>query len=258
MRRLVLPLLFLLAVGAHSEPITVYLAGDSTMAPKLPEKRPETGWGERLQGFFADDRVRIENRAKNGRSTRSFIEEGSWQAILDSLRAGDYVLIQFGHNDGAKDRPDRYTPPEDYRRNLVRFVTDVRAKRAIPVLLTPVVRRRFDERGGFFDSHGEYPDVVRAVAAAHDVPLVDMHRKSRSVLERAGAEGSRALFLQLKAHEHMNYPDGITDNTHFSPHGAEIMARLAVDGLREAKIGLADYVKSDDAPAPPRTVAPSR
>jgi lysophospholipase L1-like esterase len=248
MRRFALPLLVVLAASARSEPITVYLAGDSTMAPKLPEKRPETGWGERLQGFFAEDRVRIDNRAKNGRSTRSFLEEGSWQAIVDELRAGDYVLIQFGHNDGAKDRPDRYTPPEDYRRNLARFVTDARAKRAIPVLLTPVVRWRFDERGAFFDTHGEYPDVVRAVAAAHDVPLVDMHRKSRSVLERAGAEKSRALFLQLKAHEHANYPAGITDNTHFSPHGAETMAQLAVDGLREAKVGLVDYVKGDDAP----------
>lgn len=248
MRRLVLPLLFLLAAGARSEPITVYLAGDSTMAPKMPEKRPETGWGERLQGFFPEDQVRVDNRAKNGRSTRSFLAEGSWQAILDSLRAGDFVFIQFGHNDGAKDRPDRYTPPEDYRSNLVRFVTDVRAKQAIPILLTPVVRRRFDERGAFFDTHGEYPDVVRAVAAPHGVPLVDMHRKSRSVLERYGDEGSRALFLQLKAGENANYPEGIADNTHFSPQGAEIMARLAVDGLREAKVGLVDYVKSDDAP----------
>ena len=123
-------------------PITIYLAGDSTMAEKLPEKRPETGWGEALQKFLNPDKVKIENHAKNGRSTRTFVEERLWQAIIDKLKKGDYVFIEFGHNDAAKDRTDRYTPPEDYRRNLVRFITEVREKKAIPVLLTPVMRRR--------------------------------------------------------------------------------------------------------------------
>ena len=155
-------------------PITVYLAGDSTMAEKLPEKRPETGWGEALQSFFDNNKVKIENHAKNGRSTRTFIEENLWQAIVDKLKKGDYVFIEFGHNDAAKDRTDRYTPPEDYRKNLVRFITEVRQKDAIPVLLTPVMRRRFDNDGKFQDSHGEYPDIVRAVAREHKTPLIDI------------------------------------------------------------------------------------
>ena len=98
--------------------ITIYLAGDSTMAQKLPEKRPETGWGQSLQKFFREDRVRVENHAQNGRSTRTFISEQRWQAIIDKLKKGDYVFIQFGHNDESKEKVDRYTPPEDYRRNL--------------------------------------------------------------------------------------------------------------------------------------------
>ena len=131
----------LLAPAAFSqETVTVFLAGDSTMAPKLETKRPESGWGEHLQKHFDEKRVRVENHAMNGRSTRTFINEGRWQAVVDKLKAGDYVLIQFGHNDSARDRPDRYTPPEDYRRNLERFVADVRARKATPVLLTPVVR----------------------------------------------------------------------------------------------------------------------
>ena len=224
-------------------PITIYLAGDSTMAEKLPDKRPETGWGEALQKFFNPDKVKIENHAKNGRSTRTFVEERLWQAIIDKLKKGDYVFIEFGHNDAAKDRTDRYTPPDDYRRNLVRFITEVREKKAIPVLLTPVMRRRFDKDGNFQDSHGEYPDIVRTVASEHKTPLIDMHRKSEGVLKQYGPEESKKLFLQLKPGENANYPNGIQDNTHFSPLGAEIMARLAVDGIRELKLGFAKNLK---------------
>ena len=130
-------------IGAQKSPVTIFLAGDSTMAAKLPEKRPETGWGEMLGAHFKHGKVRIENRAMNGRSTKTFISEGRWQAVVDDLKKGDYVFIQFGHNDSSKDKGERYTPPEDYRKNLIRFVKDVRAKKAHAVLLTPVMRRRF-------------------------------------------------------------------------------------------------------------------
>jgi lysophospholipase L1-like esterase len=228
---------------AAQQPITIYLAGDSTMAQKLPEKRPETGWGEALGHFFRENAVRIDNRAKNGRSTRTFISEGLWQGIIDSLQKADFVFIQFGHNDESKEKTDRYTPPVDYRANLIRFVNEVRAKKATPVLLTPVMRRRFDDKGVFFDTHGEYPDIVRAVAREYRVPLIDMHRKSESVLKRYGAEPSRKLFLQLKPGENPNYANGIEDNTHFSPEGAQVMAGLVVDGIRELHLPLAKFLK---------------
>jgi lysophospholipase L1-like esterase len=227
--------------------ITVYLAGDSTMAAKLPEKRPETGWGEMLSGFFKPDKVRVENHAQNGRSTRTFIGEKRWQAIVDKLKQGDYVFIQFGHNDQSKEKVDRYTPPEEYRRNLTQFINDVRSKQATPVLLTPVMRRRFDKDGKFFDTHGEYPDLVRAVAAEQKVALLDMHRQSEIVIRQFGVEGSRKLFLQLAPGENPNYPKGIEDNTHFSPLGAEEMARLAVAAIRGQQLGLAKYLKPTNA-----------
>jgi len=223
--------------------VTIFLAGDSTMAAKLPEKRPETGWGEMLGQHFKNGKVRIENRAMNGRSTKTFISEGRWQAIVDDLKKGDYVFIQFGHNDESKEKGERYTPPEDYRKNLIRFVGDVRANGGYPVLFTPVMRRRFDKDGKFYDTHGEYPDIVRAVAKEQDVPLIDMHRKSEAVIVKYGADDSRKLFLQLKPGENSNYPNGIEDNTHFSPLGAEEMAKLAVAGIRELKIGLRKYLK---------------
>ena len=245
MRRLLFTLCLVFAVVACASakgPVTVHLAGDSTMAEKVPEKRPETGWGEMLQKHFRADRVRVLNHAKNGRSTRLFIEQQLWQGLLDSLKEGDYVFIQFGHNDGAKDKPDRYTPPEDYRANLVRFVREVRERRATPVLFTPVMRRKFTKEGAFVDQHGVYPGLVREVAAELRVSLVDMHSKSERLLVGYGPEGSRKLFLQLKAGEHVNYPNGIEDNTHFNPLGAELMARLAVEGIREQRLGLAKYL----------------
>ena len=228
---------------AGQQPITIYLAGDSTMAQKLPEKRPETGWGEALGQFFRENAVRIDNRARNGRSTRTFISEGLWQGIIDSLQPADFVFIQFGHNDESKEKTDRYTPPADYRANLIRFVMEVRAKKGVPVLLTPVMRRSFDNKGVLVDTHGEYPDIVRAVAREHHVPLIDMHRKSESVLKRYGAEPSRKLFLQLKPGENANYPNGIEDNTHFSPEGAKVMANLVVDAIRELHLPLAKFLK---------------
>lgn len=230
--------------STNTRAITVYLAGDSTMAQKVPEKRPETGWGEMLGSFFQDGKVIIDNNAQNGRSTRTFISEQRWQAIVDQLKPGDYVFIQFGHNDENKGRVERYTPPADYRNNLVRFVTDVRDKKAFPVLLTPVMRRRFDTDGRLRDTHGEYPDIVRSVATEYRVPLIDMHGSSAGVLEHYGPEESRKLFLQLKPDENPNYPKGIEDNTHFNPVGAEVMARLAVDGIRQQKLGLAKYLKT--------------
>src|SRR3954469_8631960 len=147
MKILCIPILILnmaVAFSAQNKPITIFMAGDSTMAIKQPDKRPETGWGEMLGQYFKDGIVKIENRAVNGRSTKSFISEGRWQEIIDNLKKGDYVFIQFGHNDESKDKGERYTPPNEYRNNLVRFVGEVKSRGGNPILLTPVMRRKFD------------------------------------------------------------------------------------------------------------------
>lgn len=246
-----LPLLILLAGFAFRDrPVSIYLAGDSTMAQKLASRRPETGWGEQLQQYFDMDRARVVNLARNGRSTRTFIQEGRWQEIADALRSGDYVFIQFGHNDASIEKTDRYTPPGDYRDNLSRFVAEARARGANPVLFTPVMRRRFDENGRFYDAHGEYPGIVREVAAELRVPLIDMHRSSERAIRAAGPEPSKALFLHIPPDTHPNYPQGLRDDTHFSPLGAELMAGLAVAGIRESVPELAALLAGTAAPAP--------
>lgn len=235
---------FALIANAQKTPITVYLAGDSTLAEKRAEKRPETGWGEMLQKYFDLQKVQIENHAQNGRSTKTFISENRWQAIVDKLKKGDYVFIQFGHNDQSKDKGERYTPPADFKANLRRMVADARAKQAIPVLFTPVMRRRFDKDGKFYDAHGEYPDLTRAVATELKVALIDMHRTSEKLIVEYGAERSKKLFLILQPNESPNYPQGLDDNTHFSPVGAEEMARLAVNEIKENKsLKLRKYLK---------------
>ncbi len=214
------------------------------MAEKTADKRPETGWGEMLAQHFKQGAVKVENRAANGRSTKSFIHENRWQKIVDALKKGDYVFIEFGHNDQKSQDATRYAAANtDYRNNLLKFINDVRAKQAFPVLLTPVMRRRFDDKNEFSDSHGEYPGVVRDVAKIEKVPLIDMHRESEIVIKKYGAENSKKLFLQLKPGENPNYPNGVKDNTHFSPIGAEEMAKLAVAGIRQAKIGLRKHLK---------------
>lgn len=235
MARLLSVLLIVALIGAFTseEPTTIFLAGDSTMAEKRDDRRPETGWGEAFADLFAGSSFRVANHARNGRSTRSFIEEGRWQALVDELGPGDYVLIQFGHNDSSENKPDRYTEPDEYRANVIRFVEEVRGHNARPVLLTPVVRRRFDEQGQFYDSHGEYPDIVRAVAEEHDVPLIDLERQTRRLLLAKGEAESKALFLHLAPGEHPNYPEGLEDDTHFSPLGARLVAESAYAAFME-------------------------
>lgn len=231
-----------LCISASAQ-LTVYVAGDSTAANKTADKRPETGWGEMLQQFFDPANIKVDNRALNGRSTTSFIAEGKWKALIDAVKKGDFVFIQFGHNDQKKENADRYAGPDAFKANLVRFVEEVRAKGANPVLMTPVVRRRFDGEGKFYDTHGDYPGFTRTVATEHKVPLIDMHRKSEAVIVKYGVEGSKKLFLQLAPGENPNYPKGVEDNTHFSPLGAEEIAKAAVEGIKETKLTLGKYLK---------------
>jgi lysophospholipase L1-like esterase len=240
-------LVFSASTCAGQRRITIFLAGDSTMADKPSVRRPETGWGEKLQEHFDENRVLIINRAQNGKSSRTFVEQGFWKMILDSLREGDFVFIQFGHNDEAKNSPDRYVTPEDFGRNLSRFAEQVRNKKAVPVLLTPVMRRLFDDKGNFYDTHGEYPDVVRSVARETNILLIDMQWLSERIVKNLGPEESKKLFLQLKPGNHPNFPKGADDNTHFSDLGAEQMAEAVAENIRDRKLKLAKYLKSSGA-----------
>ncbi len=232
-------ILSLMAFTPNKKP-TVYLVGDSTMSEKRISSYPETGWGMPFKYYFTDE-IKIENHARNGRSTRTFIEEDRWKTIKETLKAGDFVLVQFGHNDEVPTK-SRYTPPEQYQKFLRQYISETREKGAHPILLTPITRRQFDENGKVKETHEQYSALMREVAEAEDVPLIDMDRKSQSMLTEIGEEKSTLLFLQLKPGQNPNYPDGITDNTHFSETGARMMAELVMQGLQALDHELAKYI----------------
>lgn len=239
--KLILTSLFVCAlfVAANfQEKTTVYMIGDSTMANKRPEKFPETGWGQALVAFFDLNKVTIDNRAADGRSTKSFIAENRWEPVRVALKKGDYVFIEFGHNDEKIEDPKRGTTPEEFKTNLLRFINETKEKGAIPVLMTPVSRRSFYNKGEFIDSHGAYGQAVRSLSAQGQVAFVDMQQKSEALIKQLGNGPSKKLFNWADSAVRKNYPNGVKDNTHFSPEGATVIAQMAVDGIRELKLPL--------------------
>ena len=227
-------------VLVENKKTTVYLIGDSTIANKEVKAYPETGWGMPFRYFF-DSTVNVDNRAKNGRSTRTFIEEGLWQPVLENLQEGDYVFIQFGHNDEVETKKS-YTTKEQFMANLARYVNETRAKRAVPVLLTPVARRKFDSVGKIISTHDVYSELVRKVASQLSVPLIDLDKKSQALLQQLGPEASKLLFNHLRPSEHPNYPDGKVDDTHFSEIGARKMATIVLNEIKALKLDLANSI----------------
>jgi DNA sulfur modification protein DndE len=228
------------------ERLTVFLCGDSTMADKLPVDKPETGWGMVLPEYF-NEAVQVQNHAVNGRSTKSFINEGRWQKVINQVKKGDWVLIQFGHNDAKVSDTTKYAPAQTtYRQNLIRFVNETRAKDGNPVLITPVMRRKFDENGQFLDTHADYPAITKEVATQLQVPLIDLHTKSQKVIEQHGVEGSKSLFMHYAGVVFQKFPKGIVDDTHFSRYGAEIMASLVAEGIVEQSLGLRVFLKKSE------------
>ena len=226
------------SLGAPGAP-HVHLAGDSTMADKPVEPpNPEHGWGQLLPKFLKAPGM-VVNHAANGRSTRSFLSEGRWQKLVDALEPGDWVIVQFAHND-EKIFPDARG---EFQANLRRFVADVREKRATPILATPCARRSWDAAGKLVDTHGDYPEALRAVARETGVPLLDMTKLTMTLEEGHGVEGSKRLHLWIPAGAYARQPDGYEDNTHYSAYGAERVAALAVQEILRLQLPLAQWLR---------------
>jgi lysophospholipase L1-like esterase len=233
-------LLFLMAFELPPKKVKVWLIGDSTMSTKEVKAYPETGWGMPFSYFF-DSTIIVDNRAKNGRSTQSFIDEGLWKPAVDNLSEGDYVFIQFGHNDEVPAKKT-YTTEDQFKSNLIRYVNETRSRKAIPILITPVARRKFDSGGHIVGTHGVYSEIVRSVATQLSVPLIDLDKKSQVLLEQLGPQKSKFLYNHLQAGEHPNYPDGKIDDTHFNELGARKMAEIVLQDIRNLKLALADHI----------------
>ncbi|MGX9886037.1 rhamnogalacturonan acetylesterase [Streptomyces sp. NPDC002276] len=206
---------------------TIYIAGDSTAAQKYIPEEPETGWGMALP-FFLRRGVEVANHAVNGRSSKSFVDEGRLEAILAVIRPGDLLLVQFGHNDEKIADPTRYTEPWTTYQDYLRLYLDgARSRGARPVLATPVERRRFDADGNALPTHGDYPAAMRALAQQERVALLDVEALSLALWQRLGVEETKVYF---------NWTDAEQDNTHFNPPGAIAVARLVAQELERTRV----------------------
>lgn len=270
---LLLGLLFVLtAFTPAKRNITIFTIGDSTMAnKKLEGENPERGWGQMLSRYFTDD-ITIDNHAVNGRSSKSFINEGRWDAVLSKIQKGDYVFIQFGHND-EKDDPNRHTDPgTTFDANLKKFVEDTRAKGGIPVLFNSIVRRNFGKADGnavanaikqddirngidpkapkdsieegatLIDTHGAYLISPKNVAKELNVTFIDLNSLTHKLVEGMGPQKSKELYLWVEPKTVPALPNGREDNTHLNVHGASVIAEMAVKAVAEAIPELQQYV----------------
>lgn len=267
---LIIPLLlvvFFLSAFKEDNKIRIFMIGDSTMANKdIRGGKLERGWGMMLKNFFTDDVV-VDNRALNGRSSKSFIAEGHWQKVVEQIKPGDYVFIQFGHNDEKKDTARHTEPGSTFDDNLRRFVRETRLRGGIPVLFNSVVRRTFvksstaveddDKRDNssaglqegdtLIDTHGEYLVSPKKVANEMDVPFVDANKITHDLEQGLGPEGSKSLHVWYKPGEVPSLPQGRQDNTHYNVRGAYVVAGLLVDAVAMEVPDLKDFVCHYDA-----------
>lgn len=235
---------------------TIYLIGDSTVADYtgnydegkdyMEVRYPIAGWGQEFQPYFVKDsltsvpkfhqlnEIKVDDRARGGRSTRTFFQEGRWRSVYDSLQKNDWVLMQFGHNDAAENKTERYVPIEGYKEFLRLFVTQTRQKGAHPIILTPVARNYPWENGKLQNVHGEYPNAALEVATELNVPFIDLNQISMDFFSKKGKDFvSDKYFMNLPKGKFEAYPDGEEDNTHFQIEGAKVVAGLVFNELKK-------------------------
>lgn len=248
--------LFARAEEQTKRPIVIFTIGDSTMADKTTEKSyPGRGWAQMLHCFLTDDVV-VENHAADGRSSLSFIQEGRWNKVLEKLKKGDYVLIQFGHNDEKPAKELHTIPGTTFDENLERFVRETRAKGATPILMNSIVRRNFQpgnatqHQGSYeiegkilVDTHGPYLFSPQVVAKKMNAPFVNMNKLTHDWVMKAGVEPSKKFFMWIPKGTCVFFPNGNIDNTHLSIEGAKEVAQIAIEAVAEVAPELKPYIR---------------
>lgn len=239
---LVIVVLALMSFVAPEEPVTIFMIGDSTMANKsLKGENQERGWGmvlaEHLQG-----NIRVSNHAQNGRSTKSFIDEGRWDSVMAQIRPGDYVFIQFGHNDAKEDEKRHTDPYTTFKANLQRFVREAKSKGAKPVIYSSIVRRHF-EGDSLTDTHGDYIKVPVIVAQEEGIPYVDANKLTEDLVNCYGPEESKKLYMWIEPETYPFAPKGKKDDTHLNIFGANVVANILIHATAQEVPELYKYLK---------------
>jgi len=230
-----------------TDAITVYIAGDSTVCDQPNE--PWCGWGQTLPRFF-NSRVAVANYAESGRALYSFRSERRLDKILSVIKPGDYLFIQFGHNDQKDKRPGAGAMTT-YKADLEQYIAAAKSKGATPMLVTPMYRRRFDAAGTLQESLGEFPAAVRLVAKEQHVALIDLHETSGRFFQALGVEGTKAAFVHYPADTFPGQNQPLKDDTHFNTYGAYELARCVVEGIRTSDLPLAKELADDVKPFDP-------
>ena len=246
----------LLMAMTPNKTTTIFVIGDSTAANKdTTGGKQERGWGMMLHECFDSNYIVVDNHAVNGRSSKSFIDEGRWDKVLEKIKPGDYVIIQFGHND-EKPQPARHTDPgSTFDYNLAKYVRETRERGGIPILMNPVARRNFyvqtpknddDEKlrnttfkdGSnqvegkvLIDTHGLYRVAPKDVAERMNCHFVDANKITSDLEQSMGTEGSKKLHMWFRPGEEPSEPKGKQDNTHYNIYGARVVANLLADAL---------------------------
>lgn len=258
------------AATEPTDTVTVFMIGDSTMANKpLAKENQERGWGQMLP-VYLQGKIKVDNHAVNGRSSKSFIDEGRWDKVMELIRPGDYVIIQFGHNDEKIKSADRYTVPGGtFDENLRRFVNDAKSKGATPILMNSIARRNFPPNAGLdiasesddkqkewkgkypeegvilVDTHGAYLESPRNVAKETGITFIDMNKLTHKLVQELGPNSSRELFMWIPANTYEFCPKGKIDNTHLNVLGGLVVSRLAVNALAEQMPELRKYIRPE-------------
>ena len=220
---------------------TVYLCGNSTVVDQ--DYEPWASWGQMIPRWF-NDHVAFANYAESGETASTFIAAGRLKKILSSLKSGDYMFVEFGHND-QKQKFAGAGAWYNFSMCLKQFIDEVRSRNAFIVFVTPTQRRSFDNSGRIQETHGEYPDAMRAVARRENVPVIELHDMTRSFYESMGVDSSTRAFVHYPANTYPGQGKPLADNTHFNPYGAYEISKMVVEGMKNARLPIIDYLKSD-------------
>ncbi len=226
---------------APKDVITVFLCANSTVVDQ--DYEPWIGWGQMFPRYF-NDKVCVANYAESGETATGFLARGRLAKLLTQAKKGDYVFMEFGHND-QKERGKGVGPYLNFTDNLKKFLNQIRAIGANPVFVTPTQRRSFDENGKIQETHGEYPNAMRKLAKEENVPLIDLHNYTRTLYETVGVEPSRHIFVQYPANTFPNQPKKLEDNTHFNPYGGTQIVQCVVYGMKQINLPLVKYLRDD-------------
>lgn len=225
----------------------IYMIGDSIMQTNLYDKYPQTGWGQMLN-LFVESHVKVINLAKNGTSTKSFIEQRRFKIVEKNIKDGDLLIIGFAHNDEKENDRNRYTNPKTTFKDNLKYFIDVALKNNANVILTtPVIRRNFIN-GILIETHGEYVNSIKEVAIEKNVTCVDLNRLTFNFIFSLGEENSKRYFMNFPSNKYSNYPNGSNDNSHLTSDGAFLISKLFVDELYEKKCDLKRYFNEPASP----------